>query len=196
MELFMSGWILALATNYLRGIDTGVWMPLVVVACDALSMVLMIAGLHQIAGLHKKYKTAKTVTVFALISSLGLLAVLIFAGQSIVLWMAVAASVLTIASDTLFLVLTGLFVTGTADLVEHRGDEQAARKLGYRWTLFLTFGVLYVLMQAIAVLLVNQGLAALTYVVLAVGAPVLVAGLLIVTQVYRTSPLQEFQGIN
>lgn len=145
MELFMSGWILALATNYLRGIDTGVWMPLVVVACDALSMVLMIAGLHQIAGLHKKYKTAKTVTVFALISSLGLLAVLIFAGQGIVLWMAIAAPVLTIASDTLFLVLTGLFVTGTADLVEHRGDEQAARKLGYRWTLFLTFGVLYVL---------------------------------------------------
>lgn len=189
----MTGWILALATNYLRGIDTGGWMPLVVAASDALAMILMIAGLHQIAGQHKKYKTARTVAVFALISALGLLAVLIFASRGIVLWMAIAATVLTMATAILFLILTGLFMTGTADLVQQGGDEPAARKLGYRWTLFLTFGVLYVVMQAIAVLLVNQGLAALTYVVLAVGVPVLIAGLLIVTQVYRSNPLQELQ---
>ena len=91
----------------------------------------------------------------------------------------------------LFLLLTGLTLYGI--MKQETGQTATSKRLDlrYRWVLFLTFDIIYLLVQSMAVVLVNENLPALTYVVPATGLPVLIAGAMIVTEVYQSDHRQE-----
>lgn len=194
IELFWAGWMMALVTYYLGGLDTGLWLPIIVIGVEIVALLLMLVGIRSFAERHRNFKTAEIVTVVALIVSLCTEGLFIFSGRGITDWMAIAAICLALAGDILFVVLTGLVLLGHCAMIREGGNEKAANQLGYLWALFLTFAVLYMGIQTVAILLVNEGLEALTYLVPALGIPMLVAGLLVLVNLYRihsSQPQQE-----
>lgn len=191
IELFLAGWILALAAYYLGGLDTGVWVPLVVTGVEIVGLILIIAGIGKLTSLHKYFMAAGTVAAFALIASLGIEGIQALSLEGIADWMAIAAISLALIGDILFLGLTGLMFVGLSRVIRQVGNEKAANRLGYLWAVFLTFATLYLLSQAVSILLINQGLAALTYAVPATGFPMLIVGFVLVAQVYRIRPFQN-----
>lgn len=185
MELFLTGWVLALSTNYLGGLDTGSWMPIVVHAMEIFAFGFMMGGSRILADLHKNFKVAGLVALFACLISLGLETICVISVQGTSAWMSIGAIALMFMGDLLFLWLTALVLQGTIELIRNGGDEKTAESLRYRVMLFLTFGTLFVAIQATAILLVNEGLTALTYVVPIMGIPVLIMGVLIAVDLYK-----------
>jgi hypothetical protein len=190
MEFFLAGWILALATNYLGGLDTGLWIPFLVVSIEVVSLILMYWGVRKFSDLHKNFKKALYVLALSLACALGLGVLLAMSALDMSVWISITAICLTLIGDILFLALTGLIFLGTIELGLYDEDGKTKTSLGYRWALFLTFGILYVLIQSLAVLLANENLPALTYLVPVMGLPMLATGIMIAAQVYRIKPLQ------
>jgi len=190
IELFFAGWILALAAYYLGPLDTGLWIPLVVTGVEILGMVLMLAGVWQISNQHKNYKAAGIVAVFTLVASLGTGALQVLSMEGITDFLAIAAIVIALGGDILFLILTGLVLLGLSNQVKQTGNEQEANRVVYLWAIFLTFAILYLLIQVAAVLLINEGLEALTYVVPAAGLPLLIIGAVLIVRIYRIHSLR------
>jgi hypothetical protein len=188
--LFFTGWILALTTNYLGALDTGIWVPFAVTGVEIFGLILMLIGVRQSADQYKNYKTAGIVATFALIASLGMGAIQALSLEGITEWMAIAAICLAVTGDISFMILTGLVLLGLSDRIRHNGNEVEANRLDYLWATFLTFAILYLVIQAVAVLLVNEGLPALTYIVPATGLPLLIVGTVLITRVYQSYPLQ------
>jgi uncharacterized membrane protein len=193
-EIFWAGWMMAVVTFYLGGLDTGQWLPLAFNGVEIVALVMMLAGVRSLYQTHKNYKAATIIVAVALIVSFGTGGLLILATGGITSWMAIAALCLAVTGDTLFVVTTGLVLLGNCAMIRQDGNEKAANRLGYLWALFLTFGILYMLIQAAAILLVNENLEALTYVVPATGVPMLIVSLLIILNLYRShSPLASPQ---
>jgi len=190
MGLFFTGWILALSAYYLGALDTGLWMPQAVAVVEIFGLILMLIGVRQISDQHRNYKTAQIIAILALTAGLGMGIVQVLSLEDITIWMAIAAICLTLAGNILFVILTGLVVLGIRDQVKLDGNEPEANRLAYLWAIFLTFYILYLLIQVIAVLLVNEGLSALTYIVPVMGLPILVIGVLLITRVYRIFQVQ------
>jgi hypothetical protein len=189
--LFFAGWILALTAYYLGALDTGIWVPLAVSGVEIFGLILILFGVRQISDQHHNYKYAQTFAALAFFSSLcmGILQVLSLEG--IVSWMAIAAICLAPTGDVLFMILTGLILLGICDQLKQDGNEREANRLSYLWVIFLTFAVLYLLIQTVAILLVNEGLSALTYIVPAMGLPLLVIGAVTSVRVYRIYELPK-----
>jgi hypothetical protein len=185
LEVFFAGWILALTTYYLGALDTGRWIPFVVTGVEILGLILIIAGIRQIADQHKNYKAAGIVAIFALVVSLGMGFVQTMSLEGISGYLSIAAICLAITGDILFMVLTGLVLLGLNSQIRQAGNEREANRLTYLWAIFLTFAILYLIIQVVAVLLVNEGLAALTYIVPATGIPMLIVGVVVIVWVYR-----------
>lgn len=190
IELFLAGWIMALVTYYLGGLDTGAWIPLGVTGIEIFGLILMIAGIGKLVNLHKNFMAAGTVAAFALIASLGIEGIQALSLDGIADWMAIAAISLALTGDILFLALTGLMMIGMSKIIGLEDKEKAANRLGYLWAEFLTFAILYLASQVVSILLINEGLAALTYAVPATGLPMLIVGVVVVVQVYRAGPFQ------
>jgi len=190
IELFLAGWIMALVTYYLGGLDTGAWIPLGVTGIEIFGLILMIAGIGKLVNLHKNFMAAGTVAAFALIASLGIEGIQALSLEGIADWMAIAAISLALIGDILFLALTGLMMIGMSKVMRLEDKEKAANRLEYLWAEFLTFAILYLASQVVSILLINEGLAALTYAVPATGLPMLIVGVVLVVQVYRTGPFQ------
>jgi hypothetical protein len=188
--LFFTGWILALTTYYLGALDTGLWIPMAVTGVQILGLCLMLVGTRQIAGQHKNYKAAGIVAAFILIFSLGMGTIQVLALEGITEWMAIAAICLAVTGDILFMILTGLVLLGIRDQAKLDGNEAEANRLAYLWAMLLTFAILYLVIQAVAVLLVNEGLSALTYIVPATGLPLLITGAVLVVRVFRLRAVQ------
>lgn len=191
--LILAGWILSLTTYYLGPLDTGRWVPLVVSGVEILGLILILVGIRQISDQHKNYKAAGIVTAFALASSLGMGVLQALSLDGIQVWMAIAAIFLAVTGDVLFMILTGLVLLGLSDQGRQGGNEAEANRLSYLWSVFLTFAILYLIIQVAAVLLINEGLSALTYVVPATGLPLLIIGILLITRVYRLGATQEYE---
>lgn len=187
--LFLAGWILALTTYYLGALDTGLWVPLLVTGVEMIGLILILAGVWQFSD-HRNYKSSKVVAVLALGFGVGMGIVQVLALEEITNYLAIAAICLTLIQDVLFMVLTGLILLGLSDRLRKDGGEKDANRLDYLWAVFLTFAVLYLIIQGVAVLLVNEGLAALTYVVPAVGLPLLIVGIMLILRVYRICSIQ------
>lgn len=187
--LFLAGWILAVTTYYLGALDTGLWIPLLVTGVEIVGLILILAGVWQFSD-HRNYKSSKVVAVLALGSGVGMGIVQVLALEEITNYLAIAAICLTLIQDVLFMVLTGLILLGLSDRLRKDGGEKDANRLDYLWAVFLTFAVLYLIIQGVAVLLVNEGLAALTYVVPAVGLPLLIVGIMLILRVYRICSIQ------
>jgi hypothetical protein len=188
IELFLAGWMIALVAFYLGGLDTGSWVPLVVSGVEIVGLILIIVGIRHFSEQHINFKAARIVGITTLILYLGIGGVQILSAQGIENWMSITAILLTLSGDIMFMILTGLTLLGFCDLVGIDDNEKIVNRLSYRWVLFLTFAILYILMQTASVLLVNQGLAALTYVVPVVGAPVLFIGVSVVLLLYQIYP--------
>jgi hypothetical protein len=187
--LFLAGWMLALTTYYLGALDTGLWIPLIVTGVEMIGLGLILAGIWQFSD-HRNYKSSKVVAVLALGFSLGMGIVQVLSLEEITYSLAIAAICLTLIQDVLFMVLTGLILLGLSDRLRKESGEKDANRLDYLWAVFLTFAVLYLIIQGVAVLLVNEGLAALTYMVPAAGLPLLIVGILLILRVYRISSIQ------
>ncbi len=188
--LFFAGWIMALTTFYLGALDTGIWVPFAVRGVEIIGLVLMLFGIRQISDLHKKYKTAGVVVAFALGVSIGMGVIQVLSLEGITVWMAIAAICLALAGDILFMILSGLVLLGLSNIVRQDGNEGEANRLSYLWAIFLTLAILYLMIQVVGVLLVNEGLPALTYIVPATGLPLLIAGTLLIARVYRICAVQ------
>lgn len=193
IERFWAGWMIVLVTYYLGGLDTGFWLPSVLTGIEILAFILMLTGIRPFSEKHKNFKTAAAITAVAFAISIGAESVQLFSLGGITDWMAIAAICLAATGDILFVVLTGLVLLGHCALIRLDGNEKAANRLGYLWALFLTFTVLYMAIQAAAILLVNEGLEALTYAVPATGIPMLIIGLIIVVNLYRSHLAQTQQ---
>jgi hypothetical protein len=193
--LFLTGWILVLATYYLGPLDTGLWVPLVVTGVEIIGLSLMLIGIRQISDQHKNYRVAQTIAVLALVASLGIGILEVLSLGGITYWMAIVAVFLAVAGDLLFMILSGLIFLGLSARVRINGNESEANRVGYLWAIFLTFAILYLLIQVVAVLLINEGLAALTYIVPVAGLPLLVVGALLIVRIYRMHAIQV-QEIN
>lgn len=189
MGLFFAGWILALATYYLGPLDTGFWVPLVVIGAELVGYSLMLIGTRKISDQHRNYKRAQIVSVLALVVSLGLGILQALALEGITSWMAIIAICLAPTGDILFMILTGLILLGICDRLNLEGKEHEANRLSYLWAIFLTFAILYLVIQTVAVLLVNEGLSALTYIVPATGVPLLAIGMVLIIRIYRIHEL-------
>ena len=176
IALFLTGWMIALVTNYLGGLDLGLWLPVVVTGIEVVAMAMMLVGIRGFHERHKYFNAAIPVTVFLLMVALAKACVLLISMSHIADWMAVFAMALVLADDILFMMLTGLMLLGFVALYKDAGEEKAADRLRYNWVLFLTFAILYVAIQITSVLLVNEPLSALTYAVPALGLPMLIAG--------------------
>ncbi len=183
--LFFAGWILALTTYFLSPLDTGLWVPFAVIGAEILGFSLMLFWIRQISDQHRYFKKAAAVAGLALFASVGMGAIQALSLSGITEWMAILAICLVVTGDVLFLFLTGLVLLGLSDRIRLDGKEGEANRLAYLWAIFLTFAILYLMMQMVAVLLVNEGLSALTYVVPAAGMPLLIVGAVLVVQVYR-----------
>jgi len=183
--LFFAGWILALATYYLGALDTGLWVPLVVTGVELFGFSLMFIGTRQISDQHRNYKSAQIIAVVALVGTLGMGILQGLSLEGITNWMAIAAICLAPAGDILFMTLTGLVLLGICDWLKLNGKEREANRLSYLWAIFLTFAILYLVIQTVAVLLVNEGLSALTYIVPATGLPMLAIGAVLIVRICR-----------
>jgi hypothetical protein len=183
--LFFAGWILALTTYYLGALDTGLWVPLGVTCVEIFGLILMLAGIRQASGQHKNYKAAGIVAALALGASLGMGIVQALSMEGITYFLAIAAIGLALIGDILFMILTGLILLGLSDRLKLDAKEREANRVAYLWAMFLTFAVLYLVIQAVAVLLINEGLSALTYIVPATGLPLLVVGIVLIISVYQ-----------
>jgi len=193
MDLFFAGWILALASYYLGPLDTGVLIPLAVIGVEIFGLILMLVGIKQISTQHKNYKAAGIIAAFTLIVSLGMGGIQVLSMEGITEALAFAAISLALTGDILFMILTGLILLGLSDLVRQSGNEREANSVSYLWAIFLTFAILYLVIQVVAVLLINEGLEALTYIVPATGLPLLVIGTVLIMRVYRIG-LLKLQG--
>ena len=193
MDLFFAGWILALASYYLGPLDTGVLIPLAVTGVEIFGFILMLVGIKQISTQHKNYKAAGIIAAFTLIVSLGMGGIRVLSMEGITEVLALAAISLALTGDILFMILTGLILLGLSDLVRQSGNEREANSVSYLWAIFLTFAILYLVIQVVAVLLINEGLEALTYIVPATGLPLLVIGTVLIMRVYRIG-LLKLQG--
>jgi hypothetical protein len=185
IELFFAGWILALTTYYLGALDTGVWVSLAVTGVEILGLSLMLAGIRQITEQHRKYRAAGIVVTFTLVASITMMMIQVISLGGITLWVAIAAIIFEVAGGILFMVLSGLVLLGVGDLVRQQGNQFEANKLVYLWSVFLTFAILYMVMQVVAVLLSNEGLTALTFIVPAMGIPLLITGAVLIVRVYQ-----------
>ena len=195
IDLFFAGWILALAAFYLGPLDTGLWIPLAVTGTEIFGLIIVLAGIRQISIQHKNYKAAGIVAAFTLIVSLGMGGIQVLSMEGITDVLAFAAIGLALTGDILFLILTGLILLGLSDLVRLSGNERVANSVAYLWAIFLTFAILYLVIQVVSVLLINEGLEALTYIVPATGLPLLIIGTALIVRVYRIDllKLQENQ---
>lgn len=185
IELFFAGWILALTTYYLGALDTGVWVSLAVTGVEILGLSLMLAGIRQITEQHRKYRAAGIVAAFTLAASVTMMMIQVISLGGITLWMAIAAIIIEVAGGILFMVLSGLVLLGVGDLVKLQGNQFEANRLVYLWSVFLTFAILYMVIQAVAVLLSNEGLTALTFIVPTMGIPLLITGAVLIVRVYH-----------
>jgi hypothetical protein len=183
--LFFVGWILALATYYLGPLDTGLWVPLIVTGAELFGYSMMLVGIRQISDLQRNYKSAQIVAVLALIVSIGMGILQALSLEGITNWMGIVAICLAPTGDILFMILTGLILLGLSERLRLDGKEREANRLSYLWAIFLTFAILYLVIQTVAVLLVNEGLSALTYIVPATGLPLLAIGMVLIVRIYR-----------
>lgn len=188
--LFFAGWMLALTTYYLGALDTGLWVPLVVTGIEIFGLILMLVGIWQIADQHRHYKSARIVATLALVFSLGMGTVQVFSLVGITNYLAIAAICLALIEAILFMILTVLILMGLSDRIKMDGKDNEANRLDYLRAVFLTFAILYLVIQAVAILLINEGLAALTYIVPVTGLPLLVVGFVLILRVYRIHALQ------
>jgi len=190
MELYLAGWLLALAAFYLGGLDTGTLMPMLVAGANAIALILILVGIRRFADQNKHFKTAKILAAFAFVVSLGMIALQGLSMGGITDWMAIAASCLIVAADILFLTYSGFVLYAFCSLARQEGKQAEAGVLSYLWAIFLTLAIVYLLTQTAAVLLVNQVMPALTYAVPVAGLPMLAAGFWIVVRMVRLNPFQ------
>lgn len=188
--IFFAGWMLALTTYYLGALDTGLWVPLVVTGIEIFGLILMLVGIWKITDQHRNYKSARIVATLALIFSLGMGTVQVLSLAGITNYLAIAAICLALIEAILFMILTVLILIGLSDRIKMDGKESEANRLDYLRSVFLTFAILYLVIQAVAILLINEGLAALTYIVPVAGLPLLIVGIVLILQVYRIHALQ------
>ena len=191
MEMFLAGWIVVLAANYLGGLNTGAWIPLLVSGTQLIALIVVFVGIRKLKEQRQSSGSAGFVTALAIVATVGIGILQFLSMDNLSAWMSIAALCLTFSGDVLFLLLTGLVLAGA--MKHEPGKEESSRRLDlrYRWILFLTFDILYLLIQSMAVVLANENLPALTYVVPATGIPVLIAGIMIVTELYRIHSVQE-----
>lgn len=187
----MAGWMVVLAANYLGGLNTGPLMPLIVSATQLIALFVAFLGIRELKSQSETFGRAGQATILAMLTIAGLGVVQFLSLESVSAWMSIAAISLTFCGDLLFLLLTGLTLYGI--MKQETGQTATSKRLDlrYRWVLFLTFDIIYLLVQSMAVVLVNENLPALTYVVPATGLPVLIAGAMIVTEVYQSDHRQE-----
>lgn len=191
MEMFLAGWIVALATIYLGGLNTGSWIPLLVSPIQLVALLVVFLGIRELINQSKIFAGAGVVTVLAIVAAAGLGILQFLSMESMSAWISITAICLTFSGDALFLLLTGLVLYGVLKLESVKAEKQRKLDLRYRWVLFLTFDIIYLLIQSLAVVLANENLPALTYVVPATGIPVLAAGVMIVSELYRLDHHQE-----
>lgn len=188
MDLFWAGWMTALVAFYLGGLNTGPWLPLIVASVGGLALILMIVGLRQFPSTHRSFRVAERIAIAALIIRLCYVAILAISMVGITNWMSAAALMLALASDVLFMILTGIVFLGSRTWALQNGDEKATGGFRAVWALFLAFAILYVAAQTVSILFVNEGIAALTYGVPVAGIPVLVIGIVLVVRIGRAHP--------
>jgi hypothetical protein len=176
IEIFLGGWMVALVTNYLGGLDLGQWLPLVVASMEIVAMAMILFGIHGFRKSHKNFNAAVPVAFTILIISIAKAGLLAVSMGGIADWMAISSMILVLADDILFMALTGLMLLGFAALKIDAGDEKAAHRLRNVWVLFLLCSIIYVVTQITSVLLVNESVAALTYIVPVLGLPMLIVG--------------------
>lgn len=186
----MAGWIIALTANYLGGLDTGSWMPLVVSAVQLIALSLVFAGVRKLKDQHPNFGRAGIAAALAIAAVLGIGLLQLYSMETMSPWISIAAICLTLAGDVLFLLLTGLVLLGAMKQDAEEPQKDTGFGLRYKWVLFLAFDILYIVIQSLAVLLTNENLPALTYVVPAMGLPVLVTGAMIAVGLYRIHPKQ------
>jgi len=191
MEMFLAGWIVALAAIYLGGLNTGSWVPLLVSAIQLVALLVVFLGIKELKNQSKTFAGAGVATVLAIVAAAGLGILQFLSMESISAWISITAICLTFCGDVLFLLLTGLMLNGVLKDESVKAEKQGKLDLRYRWVLFLTFDIIYLLIQSLAVVLANENLPALTYVVPATGIPVLAAGVMIVSELYRLDHHQE-----
>lgn len=187
----MAGWMVALAANYLGGLNTGSWVPLIVSATQLIALFVVFLGIRELKSRSETFGKAGLLTALAILVSAGLGVVQFLSLESVSAWMSIAAISLTFLGDALFLLLTGVTLYGIMKQESGKASTSQRLDLRYRWVLFLTFDIIYLLVQSMAVVLANENLPALTYVIPATGIPVLIAGIMIVTETTRIDHQEE-----
>lgn len=176
IELFLAGWMIALVIHYLGGLDLGLWLPVLITGLEIVAMAMILIGVRGFHDNHKNFNAIVPLAAAILIISIAKAGLLIASMEGIADWMAIPAMGLVLADDILFIVLSGLMLLGFVALHMDAGEEQEANRLRHNWILFLVVASVYVLIQIASVLLVNETLSALTYMVPALGLPMLAAG--------------------